>query len=285
MDSPSEKSLKKLVSAADVNSSSPAAAGCAWLAAAQREAPLSIPRRDELKALYEETQNIRAPLPNDKNIEKDIHRTYPHIPLFKSDAFGTDRPRNLLRAYCVLKPDVGYCQGMNFVAGFLMRHMPSDADAFVTFVHMMHSPKWNLACLFRPGLSGLHEAMDELEKLARKHLPLLYAHLESIGLKMTFISQRWLLSIFSTLLGTSPKASPIITKLWDRFFEYGWSALLAFAIELLRQLAPRMLGESFDEIVHVIEDIKKGSEASIRMATRALRRTLGSPVMSERKKS
>ena len=215
--------------------------------------------RAELKTLYESMINFHAPLPSDEDIDKDIYRTFPEIPLFASQAgVGQKQLRTLLRAYTALKTDVGYTQGMNFVAGYLLRHIPCETDAFFVFVCLMHAPKWNLMRLYSPGLAGLHDAVEQLDALAKAHVPEVYDHLESSGLTISLLSQRWFLSLFTVLLGTSEEAAGIITNLWDLFFAHGWAALLAFSVELLRQLAPRILGESFDEIIHVIENMKEG---------------------------
>ncbi len=43
----------------------------------------------------------------------------------------------VLRAYAALDPEVGYCQGMNFLAGLLLCWLPSPADAFGALVVVM----------------------------------------------------------------------------------------------------------------------------------------------------
>ena len=42
-----------------------------------------------------------------------------------------------MRAYAALDPEVGYCQGMNFLAGLLLCWLPSPADAFGALVVVM----------------------------------------------------------------------------------------------------------------------------------------------------
>ncbi len=97
-----------------------------------------------------------------ETIEKDIHRTFPRHSLFYDDGndseaemvnspFGrslldspdrnndeeTEREivegqaalRRVLKAYSLHDPDVGYCQGMNFIAGMLLT-IVSEEEAF-----------------------------------------------------------------------------------------------------------------------------------------------------------
>jgi hypothetical protein len=44
---------------------------------------------------------------------------------------------NILKAYAALDPEVGYCQGMNFLAGVLLMYLPSEADAYGALVVLM----------------------------------------------------------------------------------------------------------------------------------------------------
>lgn len=43
----------------------------------------------------------------------------------------------VLRAYAVYDTEVGYCQGMNFLAGLLLTWMPNEATAFAALVVLM----------------------------------------------------------------------------------------------------------------------------------------------------
>lgn len=44
----------------------------------------------------------------------------------------------LLRAYAAYDPEIGYCQGMNFVAGAVLLYLaPGESDAFAAMVVLM----------------------------------------------------------------------------------------------------------------------------------------------------
>lgn len=55
----------------------------------------------------------------EKAITRDLHRTFPHHPFFQSPT-GQEALFNVVRAYSTLDPEVGYCQGLAFVAGPLL---------------------------------------------------------------------------------------------------------------------------------------------------------------------
>ena len=63
------------------------------------------------------------------DIFKDIDRTFPEHPYFNRSEFGSfgqGQLKNVLEAYSIANPNVGYCQSMNFMAGFIL--MVSGAD-------------------------------------------------------------------------------------------------------------------------------------------------------------
>lgn len=66
---------------------------------------------------------------------------YTFILPFKIYRFGTGRGVQsltaILKAYAVTDPEVGYCQGMNFIAGVLLMYLPSEADAYAGLCVLM----------------------------------------------------------------------------------------------------------------------------------------------------
>ena len=60
-----------------------------------------------------------------EEIEKDILRTFPGHNFFTSEG-GKSSVRNILLAYSIRNPKVGYCQSMNFIVGLLLLCMPED---------------------------------------------------------------------------------------------------------------------------------------------------------------
>jgi len=58
-------------------------------------------------------------------IHKDLHRTMPDHP-FLNSSVGLEQLFRILIAYANFEPNVGYCQGMNFVAAVLLLHMTEE---------------------------------------------------------------------------------------------------------------------------------------------------------------
>ena len=71
---------------------------------------------------------------------------------FASEAGRTSLLR-VLRAYAVYDTEVGYCQGMNFLAGLLLTWMPNEATAFAGLVVLMQQQ--GLRDLYKSDLARL----------------------------------------------------------------------------------------------------------------------------------
>merc|ERR1719247_2264224 len=106
-------------------------------------------------------------------IEIDIGRTFPEL-----KTFAESQQQQLLRvlnAYAGYNPRVGYCQGMNFVAGLLL--LVSDfqeEDSFGVFACLMDH--CGLAGLYGEQLHMLKRYLRVCDMLVEETLPDLGAH-------------------------------------------------------------------------------------------------------------
>ena len=82
--------------------------------------------------------------------------------------------RNILSAYAMFDPDLGYCQGMNFIAGLLLREM-DEFDAFRVLTGLMDG--YGLGKMYAPGLQCATVCFFQLQRLLAMHLPELHMHL------------------------------------------------------------------------------------------------------------
>jgi len=82
-----------------------------------------------------------------------LGRTFPSHPYFSAQlGHGQLCLFNILKAYSVLDEEVGYCQGLSFVAGILLMHM-KEQDAFDTLKFMMYT--LHVRKQYRPDMQDL----------------------------------------------------------------------------------------------------------------------------------
>lgn len=112
------QSEKQLLSIQVQNGIPSALRGTIWpLLAANKDNKKTNYNNSELQNQYMEL--LKQGSVYEKAITRDLHRTFPHHPFFQS-SIGQEALFNVVRAYSALDPEVGYCQGLAFVAGPLL---------------------------------------------------------------------------------------------------------------------------------------------------------------------
>eukprot|EP00004_Rigifila_ramosa_P028180 TRINITY_DN9482_c0_g1_i1.p1 TRINITY_DN9482_c0_g1~~TRINITY_DN9482_c0_g1_i1.p1 ORF type:complete len:384 (-),score=67.92 TRINITY_DN9482_c0_g1_i1:58-1209(-) len=162
------------------------------------------------------------------DIERDITRTFPQNVLFK-ERDGGKLLFNVLKAYAVLHEDVGYCQGMGFIAGLLLTYM-IDEQVFQA-LDQLTNPNgiFRMAPLFKPGLPGLGVCVFQFDQLMREHLPRLSRHLENVGIVTTMYATNWFLTVF-----TYQYPFALVVRIWDVFLNEGYPFVFQVGLALLK---------------------------------------------------
>jgi CRISPR/Cas system CSM-associated protein Csm5 (group 7 of RAMP superfamily) len=68
--------------------------------------------------------------------------------LFQPPNRGQEMLYNILRAYSIYDDEIGYSQGMGFIAATIMLHIEDEEMAFWMFVRLMFGPDFNWRLLF-----------------------------------------------------------------------------------------------------------------------------------------
>jgi hypothetical protein len=75
---------------------------------------------------------------------------------------------NVLRAFSVYNPDIGYCQGMGFITALALMYMPED-DAFWFLMRLAED--YNMGGLWLPDMPIIHQHVYVMDVLMSEYLP------------------------------------------------------------------------------------------------------------------
>nr|XP_006817729.1 PREDICTED: TBC1 domain family member 2B-like [Saccoglossus kowalevskii] len=129
-----------------------------------------------------------------RQIELDLLRTMPQNIHFKDgNCEKVNQLREVLEAYCIHNPDIGYCQGLNFSVGTCLLYMEAE-QAFwclVAFVDRYFSSGY-----FDRFLVGAQADQAVLQELIAQKLPVLYEHFKQLDIEISTITLTWFLAIF-----------------------------------------------------------------------------------------
>ncbi|EER38539.1 small G protein signaling modulator 3 [Histoplasma capsulatum var. duboisii H88] len=143
-------------------------------------------------------------------IEMDIHRTLTDNVFFRKGP-GVEKLYEVLLAYSRRNPDVGYCQGMNLIAGSLLLIMPTAEDAFWILASLIENilP----AHYYDHGLLASRADQQILRQYVAEILPKLSAHLDELGIELEALTFQWFLSAFTDCL-----SAEALYRVWDVVF-------------------------------------------------------------------
>ncbi|CAA2979061.1 growth hormone-regulated TBC 1-like [Olea europaea subsp. europaea] len=135
--------------------------------------------------------------PATKQIDQDLPRTFPGHPWLDTPE-GHSALRRVLVGYSFRDSDVGYCQGLNYVAALLLLVMKTEEDAFWMLAVLLEDVLVNDCYTYN--LSGCHVEQRVFKDLLTKKCPRIAAHLEAMEFDVSLVSTEWFLCLFSKSL-------------------------------------------------------------------------------------
>uniref|UniRef100_A0A8C1YDX6 TBC1 domain family member 4 n=1 Tax=Cyprinus carpio TaxID=7962 RepID=A0A8C1YDX6_CYPCA len=177
----------------------------------------------------------------------DLGRTFPTHPYFSAQlGAGQLSLYNLLKAYSLLDPEVGYCQGLSFVAGVLLLHM-CEEDAFHMLKFLMYD--MGLRKQYRPDMIILQIQMYQLSRLLHDYHRELYTHLEQYEIGPSLYAAPWFLTAFASHFPLG-----FVARVFDMLFLQGSEVIFKVALSLLGSHKPLIL--QHDNLESIVEFIK-----------------------------
>ncbi|KPI36040.1 TBC domain-containing protein C4G8.04 [Cyphellophora attinorum] len=141
-------------------------------------------------------------------ITADIRRTLTDNIFFQSGP-GVKRLDEVLRAYSLHNPSIGYCQGMNLIAGSLLLICANAEDCFWLLVAVIDTilP----SAYFSGSLLVARADQIVLREYVKELLPTLSAKLDELGVELEACTFHWFLSLYAGVL-TGGEA---LYRIWD----------------------------------------------------------------------
>ncbi|GJP71452.1 hypothetical protein CLOP_g2286 [Closterium sp. NIES-67] len=178
-------------------------------------------------------------------IDHDLHRTFPKHPRMDTPE-SLAALRRVLVAYSFRDSHVGYCQGMNYVAAYLLLVMRSEEDTFWMLATLVENVLYD-DC-FAEDLFGVHVEQRVLKDLLKKKQPKLASHLDKVGFELSLVTTEWFLCVFAK---TFPSETTL--RVWDVLFNEGAKVLFRVALALFKMNeAELMTAQHLGDVVEVL---------------------------------
>eukprot|EP00826_Nyctotherus_ovalis_P045588 TRINITY_DN5061_c0_g2_i1.p1 TRINITY_DN5061_c0_g2~~TRINITY_DN5061_c0_g2_i1.p1 ORF type:complete len:885 (+),score=233.52 TRINITY_DN5061_c0_g2_i1:142-2796(+) len=163
---------------------------------------------------------------------------------------------SVLRTYSTLNTEVGYCQGMNYIAGFLYFIYKDEAVVFDMLCSLIAN--FNLSGLFKSGVPLLRVYFYQLNRLIAVFLPRLHSHFFKEGTNSTYFASTWLLTVFTHVIQyTKDTKPPLLLLIFDSFLSKGVKASFKASLFILEHFEEILLNTRYDGILQVLNEIHK----------------------------
>lgn len=211
-------------------------------------------------------------------IDTDVPRT----PLVLLDGVERSTLAAVLRAVAFRRPDVGYCQGMDYVAAIILRALreggESDEDAAPRAFAMLAcllARDGMLRGLYTPGFPEVRRRSYALSTLLAATRPELSTHLETIGACVEVAAfAPWLQTSFGYHAGTALPYE-LVARAWDVFLvERHWKVFARLALHVVLVLPDGGPLEEVMPLMQRLEHVKLGADADAAASRFVLERAL-----------
>lgn len=199
-----------------------------------------VDQNDKLMETYRTL--ISKECPFEQVIQRDIARTFPAHDFFReAGGLGQDSLLRMARAYAVYDHEVGYCQGLSFLAATLLLHMPEE-QAFCLLVKLMYG--YGLRELYKDGFEALYMRLHQLDRLMEEQLNDLRAHFQVLGVEPHMFASQWFLTVF-----TARFPLPLVYHILDVFLLQGIDTIFQVALALLSRSRKDLLQHDFEGVL------------------------------------
>lgn len=176
-------------------------------------------------------------------IRSDIQRTLTSVGAANKTSLS-----NVLRIYALFNPAVGYCQGMNFIAEFLLLHFKSEPMAFAFLSTIIE--RYGMSMLFAEGVPLLRRFLYQMDRLVYFQDSSLMTAFLNEGITSAHFSPPWFMSLFTFLASDGDNEQ--LLSLWDAFLLYGWKAVFKAGVFAVTKLNKK------EENKELVKELAKG---------------------------
>ncbi|XP_035499601.2 TBC1 domain family member 10B [Scophthalmus maximus] len=173
-----------------------------------------------------------------RQIALDLQRSFPtHRSLMGDRPEAIEGQAKLFRvliAYAKYNPQVGYSQGMSYIAAVLLMQL-GEEEAFWALAALLDKPKY-LTELFDLSLTKVQHQVKVFDQFLKHRKPTLSQHLESVGVLSVHFVMPWFLTLFTSL-----PCWDSVLAVWDLIILHGLSAVFRIALTIIDLLEPRLM--------------------------------------------
>ena len=185
-------------------------------------------------------------------IDADLNRTFPQMKLFGDGGHWGDDLRCVLEAFACHRPDLGYVQGMSYIAAMLLLHIPDRYMVFQCLANLLVKGYLFPFYSISSGNENYLQYCDLFTRIISRQLPALAQHLDQLDITPIMYFYPWAQTIFLKYLPASTAS-----RVWDNFLAGGEIGGTAFifrtSVAILFLLAQDIIGAPMETVMLLLQ--------------------------------
>jgi len=155
-------------------------------------------------------------------------------------------------AYSLFRPDLGYVQGMSYVAGSILLHFGTEYETFMMFANLMNREDM-LFNFYSFDMDKVTVVFSVFMRLLKEKLPSLHSTFEQTGLSCNIFLFEWVVALYSNIFPLE-----VSSRIWDNFLYFGDFYIIKTALGICSCIeAKTQQAGSFENIVLLLKSVKK----------------------------
>ena len=191
----------------------------------------------------------------DKEIKNDLTRTFPDNILFKYGNRYYNKLYHILTAYSNFNKNIGYVQGLNFLAAHIIYFFENEIDEFIFLDALIN--KFELDKILDNNLNNkfFEKKSEKINNFIKIKLPKLNKFLSELKLNLEFFTTNWILTLFSNSMDNK-----YIFIIWDFMLIFGWKFFKFFILNVLIISESDILYSTQNNITFIKKNIFKNNK-------------------------
>ena len=180
----------------------------------------------------------------------DVNRTY-----FTEDQnIKREIIKNILFCLIHTYPNIGYCQGMNFICQFLLEVTKDEEKTFNIFSAILCKTKYG--DLIKDDFNLMKKYFYVFERLINLYLPELSTLLRQNNVFPSYYISPWFITLYThSFIGNQTK---LMLHIFDLFILDGWICIIKIGLMLLKHYQKGLVEMNFEELLNfLINDLKE----------------------------
>ena len=191
----------------------------------------------------------------DIEIKKDLTRTFPDNVLFKYGNSYYNKLYHILTAYSNFNKNIGYVQGLNFLAAHIIYIFEDETNEFIFLDAMIHKFEFDKILDNNLNNKFFVEKTEKINKYIINKIPKLNIFLSEHKLNIEFFITNWILTLFSDSMETE-----YLLIIWDYMIIFGWKFFKFFILNVLILFENDILNSTQSNLTYIKKNILKNEK-------------------------